>query len=593
MSVTRIFDLLDRYITVYPGHQVLGSKVNGNWQTYTSEDYYEIAHDLAYGLLDLGLAPGDKVITITNNRPEWNFLDMAIAMSGAVHVPVYTSLSEDEYRYIFDHSDACMVFAGDSKLYERAQKAASVITELKGIFTLDEVEGARNWKEIRENGRNRRDTYSEELQKRKEAVSEFDLASLIYTSGTTGTSKGVMLSHRNIVSNFLAAADIFNLTPSDRYLSILPLCHVGGRMGNYQTQYSGSTIYYAESMGTIAKNMKELEANGFDAVPRILEKVFDTIIANGNKLTGFKRKLFFWAVELGLRYQPFGANGLLYELKLRIADKLIFSKWRAALGGNARIVGCGGASLQPRLERIFWAAGVKILNMYGLTETSPIITINRQDKPLVRLGSVGALISGVEVKIANDGEILCRGDNVMMGYYKDEALTKTAMDEEGWFHTGDIGEIEDGTFLKVTDRKKEIFKLSNGKFIAPQVIENLIKEIQGVEQVMVVGEHEKFASAILVPATPWLNEFCKTRTLPTGSAEEMVCIPEVQQYFRDEINRLNRKLSEPEKVLRIRLVADEWSPSTGELSPTLKLKRSFLRAKYSQLLESIYLKQAV
>ncbi|MFZ5939553.1 MAG: AMP-dependent synthetase/ligase, partial [Bacteroidota bacterium] len=375
--------------------------------------------------------------------------------------------------------------------------------------------------------------------------------------------------------------------------SILPLCHVGGRMGNYQTQHSGSTIYYAESMGTIAKNMKELEANGFDAVPRILEKVFDTIIANGNKLTGFKKKLFFWAVELGLRYEPFGANGIWYGIKHRIADKLIFSKWRAALGGKARLVGCGGASLQPRLERIFWAAGVKILNMYGLTETSPIITINRQEKPLVRLGSVGALIKGVEMKIADDGEILCRGDNVMLGYYKDEEMTRQAIDSEGWFHTGDIGEIEDGLFLKVTDRKKEIFKLSNGKFIAPQVIENQIKEVQGVEQVMVVGEHEKFASAIIVPGPAFIKDYCRERGLPDGSQDQQICIPEVQQYFRDEVNRINKRLSEPEKILRIRLVADDWSPNTGELSPTLKLKRSYLKVKYNDLLESIYVKQGI
>jgi len=593
MTVTRIFDLLERYTEHFPGHAVLGHKVDGNWECYSSEEYSTLAHELAYGLLHLGVRKGDKIVSVSNNCPEWNFLDMAISMTGAVHVPVYTSLSEEEFKYVFKHSDARLIFAGDTRLYEHVRLAAAKIPAIEGIYTFEEVEGAPCWTEIRQIGNAHAADYREKLEEIKSSIDEHDLASIIYTSGTTGTSKGVMLSHRNIVSNFIAAADIFKLSPDERYLSILPLCHVGGRMGNYQTQYSGTTIYYAENMGTIAKNMKELNANGFDAVPRILEKVYDTIIANGNKLSGFKRKLFFWAVELGLRYKPYGANGPWYSLKLMLADKLSFSKWREALGGKARLVGCGGASLQPRLERIFWAAGLKVLNMYGLTETSPIITINRQQKPLVRLGSVGALIQGVELKIADDGEILCKGDNLMLGYYKDDALTRQAIDKDGWFHTGDIGLLEDGIFLRVTDRKKEIFKLSNGKFIAPQVIENLIKEIPGVEQVMVIGEHEKFASAIITPAPAWIKAFCTSKNLPSGTMEEMTCIPEVHQYFRDHIGQLNKKLSEPERILRIRLVPDEWTTAGGELSPTLKLKRSFLKSKYSELMESIYVKQAV
>ena len=333
------------------------------------------------------------------------------------------------------------------------------------------------------------------MKKIKTNIDPETFATLIYTSGTTGKPKGVMLSHKNLVTNFISASSVFNLKPTDKYLSILPLCHVGGRMGNYQTQYSGASIYYAESMGTIAVNMQEIKPDGFDAVPRILEKFYDVIISKGKKLKGIKKSLFFRAVNLGLKYKPFGENGWFYEKRLRLADKLIFSKWRTALGGNVRIVGCGGASLQPRLERIFWAAGIKIINMYGLTETSPIITINRTYKGKLKLGSVGTVIEGVEVKIADDGEILCKGPNVMMGYYNDPELTKSAIDEEGWFHTGDIGYLDEDKFLMVTDRKKEIFKLSNGKFIAPQLIENIFKESNAIDQIMVVGEHEKFASA--------------------------------------------------------------------------------------------------
>jgi long-chain acyl-CoA synthetase len=413
---------------------------------------------------------------------------------------------------------------------------------------------------------------------------------LIYTSGTTGKAKGVMLTHRNMVSNFLSAAKVFNLKPEDKYLSILPLCHVGGRLGNYQTQYSGASIYYAESMGSIAANMAEIKPDGFDAVPRVLEKFYDVIISKGNKLEGMKKKIFFWAVDLGLKYKPFGENGWLYEQKLKIADKLIFSKWRQALGGNVRIVGCGGASLQSRLERVFWAAGIKILNMYGLTETSPIITINRTEKGFVRLGSVGTVIEGVEVKIAGDGEILCKGPNVTPGYYKDPELTKLAFDEEGWFHTGDIGHIDDGKFLMVTDRKKEIFKLSNGKFIAPQIIENIFKESPIIDQIMVIGEHEKFASALISPDFKYFDDWKKTNKISFSDNEELIRQPAVQSFFSTEIENLNKKLNPFERLNRYRLVQDEWTPATGELSPTLKLKRQFIHEKYKDHISQIYMK---
>jgi long-chain acyl-CoA synthetase len=361
-------------------------------------------------------------------------------------------------------------------------------------------------------------------------------------------------------------------------------------MGNYQTQYSGSSIYYAESMGTIAVNMQEIKPDGFDAVPRVLEKFYDVIISKGKKLTGIKKALFFWAVKLGLRYKPFGENGWLYDQKLKLADKLIFSKWRTALGGNVKIVGCGGASLQPRLERVFWAAGIKIVNMYGLTETSPIITINRTFKGGVKLGSVGYTIEGVEIKIADDGEILCKGPNVMLGYYNDPELTKAAFDEDGWFRTGDIGRIEDNKFLMVTDRKKEIFKLSNGKFVAPQIIENIFKESTVIDQIMVVGEHEKFASALISPNFKYFDELKLANKISYSNFGEMINLPEILSVFSAEIDKINKRLSPPERINRFRLVPDEWSPATGELSPTLKLRRQFISEKYRKLLDQVYMK---
>jgi len=593
MTVRRTFDLLDRYRVHNVREDAFVVKEKGEWVKYSSEHYIRNSHLVAYGLLALGIRKGDKVATVTPNRPEWNFMDMGMAMTGIVHVPVFTSLTEKEYRSILDHSDARIVIVGNSSIYRRVKPAFDRTPGTEKIFTLDEIEGAPNWKEILCLGEENEDKYRDEVEELKASINEDDFATLIYTSGTTGTSKGVMLSHKNLVQNFLAAANIFKLTPATRYLSILPLCHVGGRMGNYQTQYCGSSIYYAESMAAIASNMKEIKPDGFDTVPRILEKVFDNVIARGKALKGMKKRMFFWAVNLGLRYKPPGESGCFYRRKLKLADKLIFTKWRDALGGNVRIAGCGGASLQPRLERIFWAAGIKVLNMYGLSETSPIITINRPEKPDLKLGSVGALIDGVEMKIAEDGEIVCRGHNVMLGYYKDPELTATAFDEDGWFHTGDMGHIEDGKFLFVTDRKKEIFKLSSGKFVAPQVVENIFKESMFIEHVMVVGEHKKFASALISPNFSYLRDWCRAKGQSVETNEDLVAHPEVIKAVSTDVAAFNKRLNNPERVLRFRLVSEEWSPESGELSPTLKLRRNFISRRYKDLLEQIYPRQSI
>jgi long-chain acyl-CoA synthetase len=589
MTVTRTFDLLDRYEKQFSKDVALAVKRSGKWHTWSTREYIDVCYDVACGLLEMGFRKGDKILTVTNNRPEWNFVDHGMSMCGIIHVPVYASLGEVEYAYIVNHAEVNMVLVSDKKLYQKLRLASKGSLAEKHIYTFDEVEGAPNWRAITDAGKKNRKKREQELEAIKRTITEKDFTSLLYTSGTTGDPKGVMLSHENLVKNFIAAAGIFSLQPDDRYLSILPLCHVGGRMGNYQTQYSGAGIYYAENMGAFVTAMKEIKANGFDAVPRVLEKVYDNIISKGRQLDGIKKKIFFWAVRLGFNYDAHGNNSWWYNKRLAFADKMIFSKWRDALGGEVRLVGCGGASLQPSLEKLFWAAGVKIINMYGLTETSPVITISNTEEGKFMLGTVGSLIDGVEMKIAGDGEILCRGHNVMLGYYKDDALTAQVMDEEGWFHTGDIGHILEGKFLAVTDRKKEIFKLSNGKFIAPQVIEGKFKQSALIDNMMVVGENKKFASALVLPEFEILGKWADSQNVAFSSRDELICMPEVQQYMQSEIGQYNKKVGEHERILRFRLVSDNWSPESGELSPTLKLKRKVINDKYQQLIESIYL----
>ncbi len=588
MNITRTFDLLDRYREHFIKDDAFAFKQNKQWVKYSTQDYIDRSYQFAYGLMAMGFKKGDKITSVSNNRPEWNFIDMGMAMTGVVHVPLYTSLSAADYEETLRHSDARMLIVSDKILLHKLKPVAEKIPAIEHIYTFDVIENEKHWTEITELGKTQTETYKDELERIKQSIQPDDFASLFYTSGTTGTSKGVMLSHNNLVRNFLAAAEIFEMKPEQRYLSILPLCHVGGRMGNYQTQYSGSSIYYAENMGTIAVDMADIKPHGFDAVPRILEKIFDVIIAKGKKLKGMKKTIFFWAVNLGLKYRIPEESGWFYKRKLKLADKLIFSKWRAAIGGNVESVGCGGASLPAKIERIFWAAGIKVLNMYGLTETSPVITINRKTLPELRLGSVGTVIEGVEVKIADDGEILCKGHDVMLGYYKNPELTKQVFTDDGWFRTGDIGFLEDGRYLKVTDRKKEIFKLSSGKFIVPQAIENKYKESIFIENIMVVGEHKKFASALIAPNYLYIKDWCRENNIKGESNYELLENAQIIDVFNKEVQRLNKTAAEFERIKRFKLVPDEWSPATGELSPTLKLKRKFITEKYQKLIDEIY-----
>lgn len=591
MEITRTFDLLKRYREKFPGKpDALAKKRDGQWIKYTTEDYIKNSYLISYGLLSLGLKRGDKIVTVLNNCPEWNFFEMGMTMIGVVHIPVFTSLSTVDYSYILKHSEAKIIIVSDSQIYNKVIPAIEQHKGIELVFSIEEIKEVKSWREIINIGEKNADRYKNEVERIKNDIDPDDLAVLIYTSGTTGIPKGVMLSHKNLVRNFLAGAEVFQLTRETKYLSILPLCHVGGRLGNYLNQFSGCSIYYAENMGTIATDMREIEADGFDAVPRILEKIIDTVIAKGKKLKGLKKLIFFWAVKIGFRYKTNDESGWFYRRKLKIADKLIFSKWREALGGKVRLVGCGGASLQPGIERIFWAAGIKVLNMYGLTETSPIITINRMTKPLLKLGTVGALINGVKIKIAEDGEILCKGHNVMLGYYKDIELTRHVIDNEGWFHTGDIGCLVNEIFLAVTDRKKEIFKLSSGRYVAPQIVENIFKESVFIDQIMVIGEHEKYASALISPNFSYLEQWCQSGNITWEDKSELIKLPEVQKIFTNEVNKFNRTLSSTERILKYRLTSDEWSPATGELSPTLKLRRKFIYEKYKSLMEDIYQK---
>lgn len=589
MEVTRIFDLLDRYAERYQKDDVLAGKKDGKWVKYSADDYIKNSNYFSYGLLGLGFKRGDKIATVANNRPEWNITDMGMMQIGVVHVPIYPTISLVDYEHILIHSDVKAIIISDKLLYEKLKGLIKKIPFIHHVFTIDEVEGVRYWPEIIEIGKALETKYKDEVLKIKASIKPQELATLIYTSGTTGSSKGVMLSHRNIVSNFIATSYIQPLDHNHKVLSFLPLCHIYERMVNYKFQYKGISIYYAESIGTIPANLKEIKADGFNTVPRLLERIFDKIVAKGKDLTGLKKSIFFWALNLGLRYELNGANGKIYETKLRIADKLVYSKWREALGGEVQIIVSGGSALQPRLARFFWAAGMKVIEGYGLTETSPVIAVNHSVWPNIKFGTVGPLIQDVEVKIAEDGEILTKGPNLMLGYYKDPDYTNEVIDKDGWFHTGDVGIMEEGKFLKITDRKKEIFKLSSGKYVAPQVIENKFKESIFIEQIMVVGENEKFTSALISPNLEYLHSWATLHKIQYRDNIELVGNKQVMARVQKEVDKTNKALGEHEKIKRFRLVCEEWSPKSGELSPTLKLKRSKIFKKYNHILRDIYM----
>lgn len=587
-NVTRTFDVLDRILMELPRPDALGGKNGNDWYVYSTAEYVEKSHQLALGLMAMGLKKGDKVATVTNNRPEWNFADMGMAMTGIVHVPIYPTIGEEEYSYILEHAEIKMLFVGDKKLFEKLSPIVARLPEITHVYSFEEIEGVPYFEELLQLGKSHKAELSEQLERIKKEVDPEDLATIIYTSGTTGVPKGVMLTHTNLVSNFLEHSKMHHLGKDHRVISFLPLCHVYERSVNYHFQYKGMGVYYVGNLGQIVAAIKEIKPHMFNSVPRLLERVYDGFVSKGKELKGIKKLIYFWALNLTRHFEYNKKYNLFLKIRIKIADKLIYSKWRAALGNNIVYIVSGGAALQPRIARVLGMAGMLNLEGYGLTETSPVIAVNNPETKAMKIGTVGEVLSNVQLKFADDGEILCKGPGVMKGYYKAPDLTAEVIDEDGWFHTGDIGILEDGKYLKITDRKKEMFKLSGGKYIAPQMIENKLKASFFIEQIMVIGAGEKFASALISPNFSYLHEWCSHRKILFQDNEELIHNTEVLAQLQKEVAAINKTLGEHEEIKRFRLVSDEWTPQTGELSPTLKLKRNYVVAKYKSIIDEIY-----
>lgn len=586
MEVTRLFDLLPFYKNNFiQKDDVLAGKEGGKWVKYSIDQYIEAATNISYGLLYLGIKPGDKIATISNNRPEWNFLDMGILQIGAVHVPIYPTISESDYKYILTHAEVKFVFISGKEIMRKIEHILPEIPAIQGVFTIKPIDEVRLLDELIELGRS--NPQSEKVETLKACITPNDLATLIYTSGTTGFPKGVMLTHQNILSNVMGVRHIFPVDESCKGLSYLPLCHVYERMDNYTYHYLGMSVYYAENMGTIADNIREVRPEIFTTVPRLLEKVYDKIIAKGSKLKGFKKAVFFWAASLANRYELEG-KGWLYLAQLRLADKLVFTKWREALGGRVRVIVSGGAALQPRLAKIFTAAGIPILEGYGLTETSPVIAINTLEKGGRMFGTVGKPLTNVEVRIAADGEILAKGSNIMIGYYKEPEMTSQAIEPDGWFHTGDVGKLEPEGHLRITGRKKEIFKTSLGKYISPQLLENKFKESPFIDGIIIFGENQKYAAALVVPDFVHLRSWCEHKGIEFSSDKEMIKNPLIKKRFRKEIDHFNKFFGNTEQIQNFELIDHELSIETGELTANLKLKRSYILDKYREEIERLF-----
>ena len=588
-SITRLFDFpyyqQDKYTSI---PDALTTKHNGVWIKTSTQEYIAKANAVSRALLKMNVQKDDKIAIIsTNNRTEWNIMDIGVLQTGAQTVPIYPTISEDDYEYILNHSGAIYCFVSDAEVLRKVNLIRNKIPNVKEVYSFNEIEGCKNWNELLIQGV---DTANQsEVEIRKDNVKTEDLATIIYTSGTTGRPKGVMLSHKNIVSNVLDSASRIPFEAGkSRALSFLPICHIFERMILYLYQYYGVSVYFGESIDKISDNLKEVRPTVITAVPRLLEKVYDKIYAKGTELTGIKKSLFFWAIDLGLRYEPYGKNGFWYEFQLKIARKLIFSKWKEGLGGNLDLMVSGSAALQPRLARIFAAAEIPVMEGYGLTETSPVISVNDIRNNGFKVGTVGKVIDNVEVLIAEDGEILCKGPNVMMGYYKDEKLTSEVI-TDGYFHTGDIGIFDQEGFLKITDRKKEMFKTSGGKYIAPQLIENTMKQSRFIEQIMVIGDGQKMPAAFIQPSFDFIKEWGVIHGIDVGkSNEEIVSNEKVIARIQEEIDSLNEKFGNWEKIKRFELTPDVWSIEGGQLTPTLKLKRKIVMEKYIDLFHKIY-----
>ncbi len=580
MDVKRTFDILDHALINKPLDVALASKVNDVWETYSTAEYKELVNKVSVGLYNLGVRPGDKIGTVTNNRPEWNFINYGAAQIGAIICPIYPTISKSDYQYIFN--DACIkyVFLSDQDLFDKIDAIKKDVPTLTQVFSFNELEGVANWKSILEVADE--SAIIPAVEEIKAGIKTKDLVTIIYTSGTTGNPKGVMLSHENLVSNVLSSCHLLPVEYRGKALSFLPLCHVFERTLLNIYTYSGISIYYAESIETIGENIKEVKPDIFTAVPRLIEKVYDKIIAGGNLKSGVIKKLFNWAVKKAQQFEIGSSTGLTGK----IANKLVYSKIRAGLGGNVKCIVSGSAALQTRLTTFFWGIGIPILEGYGLTETSPIISVNSLETNGTKFGTVGVLLDKVSVKIAGDGEILTKGPNVMMGYFNNQTMTDEVI-KDGWFHTGDIG-IFDGPYLKITDRKKEMFKTSGGKYIAPQPIENKMKESLFIEQIMVIGEGCKHASAIIVPNFVYLKQWCSDNSIECGTNAEIICLEKVKAVIGEDVAELNEAFGKVEQIKKFELVDKEWSVAGGELTPTLKLKRKVIKENIKHLHLKIY-----
>ena len=583
---TRLFDFIENQAKHSPLTRAFNTKYDGEWVSTSTEEHLEKSNQISRGLLQLGVSKGDKVAIISsNNRTEWSIVDVGVLQIGGVDVPIYPTITAEDYAYIINHSESKFCFVSDVEVYNKIKTIRKECPNLEEVYCFDQIKGCQHWTKVLELGRDA--AHQPKVQAIKESVLPLDLATIIYTSGTTGTPKGVMLSHKNIVSNVFAAQKRLPLEIGKAVaLSFLPLCHIYERMLIYLYQVTSTEVHFAESLETIGENLNEVNPDVMTAVPRLLEKLYDKIYGKGQTLTGVKKKLFNWAVDIGLAYEPYKKNGIVYSIKLSIARALIFKKWKAALGGNLELIASGSAALQPRLARVFTAAGLTVVEGYGLTETSPVISVNDMRNGNFRIGSVGKVVDQVQVKIAKDGEILCKGPNIMMGYYKNQELTDEVI-KGGYFHTGDIGHLDDDGFLVITDRKKEMFKTSGGKYVAPQVIENVIKQSTLIDQVMVIGENQKFPSAVIQLNFEAVNEWLGHTEKPLAQ-QKLIQDNKVIEKINADVENANSNFAQWEKVKAFRLTDDVWSIDAGHLTPTMKLKRKIIAEKYKSLIEEIY-----
>jgi len=586
-DISLLFDFPQHQLEKFNLKKAFSTKYGDEWVSLSSQEYIDEINKISRGLLKLGVKPNDKIALISStNRTEWNVMDMGVLQLGAQTIPIYPTISKEDYQYVLNHSEATYCFVSDVSIIEKLNQIKGD-THLKEVYTFDQITGEKNWKEVLELGKDTEN--QEEVEAIKKTVKPDNLATIIYTSGTTGKPKGVMLSHKNLVSNTLDCTPRVPLVYGHaKALSFLPVCHVFERIIHYLYIYCGIEIYFAQAQETISDNLKEIQPDIMTAVPRLYEKIYDAIVEKGTNLTGIKKGLFFWALNLGLRFEPYGVNGWWYETQLKLARKLIFSKWKDALGGKMNTLVSGSAPLQSRLIRVFSAAGMPILEGYGLTETSPVISVNCPYNHGIRIGTVGRIIDNVEVKIAEDGEILAKGPNVMLGYYKDLEKTASVMTGD-YFHTGDIGVLSDDNFLTITDRKKEMFKTSGGKYVAPALLENELKQSRFIEQIMVIGEGEKMPAALIQPNFAFIKEWIKRKEIGCGSELSDICSNErIIKRIQREVDKCNTNFGKWEQIKKFELTPEEWSIESGHLTPTLKMKRKIIKEIHKDLYNNIY-----